>query len=207
MEKFVGQYTGLWQAPNCPAHFKVDKTLEGMFVEVVLVNGPFGEQIYRHLHVLKSVQGGGEVKIFDIQTHISGALCAEHTVPHQFGRGEISRPHRQFAGIIYEITPGCDSNAVRVCLLGAKIDDHPCIRDCLARWDVGDLRVSHYENGVSAYLACFAVALSHAAKIFPKCGLPSFARVGIMHKLFITAYGLSRCRMYHRHSGLVKIEA
>jgi hypothetical protein len=43
-----------------------------------------------NFYVLKSVQGCTEVKVLDVQAHVFSALCAEDTVPHQFGCGEVS---------------------------------------------------------------------------------------------------------------------
>ena len=42
-QEFVGQNTRLWEAPNCLAHFKINKTVQGMFREIVLINRPLRE--------------------------------------------------------------------------------------------------------------------------------------------------------------------
>ena len=95
---------------------------------------------------------------------------------------------------------------VTAMILWAKIDDHSRVHDGLALWYFGDVGVSHYEDGVCAFLASFAVALSHAAEIFPESGLPNLARVGIMHESFITADSFAHHRMHHWHGDLFKRE-
>ena len=58
VKEFVGQYASLRKAPHSSAHFKVDKTIECMLGEVVLVDCPLREQHKGDLRVLESVQRG-----------------------------------------------------------------------------------------------------------------------------------------------------
>ncbi len=79
---------------------------------------------------------------------------------------------RQFARVVNQISPCRDSNAVRVRFLWMEINGNASIRDSLIFGDTFDIIVSHDKNRVSAFLSRFFVALSHAAKIFPKRCLP-----------------------------------
>ncbi len=45
------------------------------------------------MHVFESVEGGGnKVKVFDVEGHILSSWHAEHAVPKEFGRRDVSRP-------------------------------------------------------------------------------------------------------------------
>jgi hypothetical protein len=54
----------------------------------------------RNFHVLKSVKGCTEVKVLDVQAHVLSTLCAEDTVPHQFGCGEVGGACGELAWIV-----------------------------------------------------------------------------------------------------------
>ncbi len=45
LEELICKDAGLWEAPNLLPHFKVNKTIEGMFIQSVLFDNPFGEYL------------------------------------------------------------------------------------------------------------------------------------------------------------------
>jgi hypothetical protein len=53
-----------------------------MFVQIVLLNNPRWKVVDWHLHTIKSVKWGSQIKILDVEAHIFGAFIAEGAVPH-----------------------------------------------------------------------------------------------------------------------------
>ena len=93
---------------------------------------------------------------------------------------------REFARVVYEVSTGCDANAMWVCFLWTKIDNDPCVRDRAISRDEEDFSMSHHKNCIGTLLPCFIVALGHASEIFTKGGLSYLHRVGIIHQFFVT---------------------
>jgi hypothetical protein len=92
LEEFICKYACLWEAPNRTPYFKVNETVEGVFVQKVLFDNPFWENIKWDFYILKTIQGHGEVEILNIETLVSCSLRAQHTILHQFRGGEVSHP-------------------------------------------------------------------------------------------------------------------
>jgi hypothetical protein len=46
------------------------------------------------------MQGGRQVEVLFVQTHVLDTFCAKHTVPHQFGSGEVGGTSRKFTGVV-----------------------------------------------------------------------------------------------------------
>ena len=89
--------------------------------------------------------------------------------------------------------------------LGAEINNHSCIRYRAILGDVGNFSVSHYENGIGAFLPRFVTSLCHAAEIFAEGPLPNVFGCRVVHEFFITAYCFSGCGVDHGHRNLVKV--
>ncbi len=53
-------------------------------VQTVLLFCPGWEEGESNFHVFKTIEGGSQVKILDVQAHELCAFGAEDTVPHQF---------------------------------------------------------------------------------------------------------------------------
>jgi hypothetical protein len=83
-EQFVGYDSCLWESPYGAAHFKVHKPILCMCVQIVLLTCPWGGEGEWHLHVFKTIKGGGLIEMFDVQAHVAGAFGAKDAVPHQF---------------------------------------------------------------------------------------------------------------------------
>ena len=58
-EQFVGKDSCLWESPYGAAHFEVDKPILCMCVQIVLLAYPWGKEGEWHLHVFKTIEGGG----------------------------------------------------------------------------------------------------------------------------------------------------
>ena len=123
--------------------------------------------------MFETVQGGSEVIFFNIQAHVLGPFHTEDTVPHQFGGGEVSCLHSKFARVIDKIATCRDANLVRICFLGAKVDNDASICHSLTHGDKSDLLVSHDKNRIGTFLSCFIVALHHACEILTEHCLPN----------------------------------
>ena len=83
-EQFVCQDTCLGKAPYGVAHFKVYKPVFCEPVQIVLLFCTGWEEGERHFHVFKTIEGGSQVKMLDVQAHELCAFGAEDAVPHQF---------------------------------------------------------------------------------------------------------------------------
>ena len=72
-------------------------------------------------------------------------LCAQHTVPVEFGRGQIGRPCRQFSRvtILDQISACYHYDTVRVLLLRSVVNNNPGVRDNTVTWDQCYFNVGH----------------------------------------------------------------
>ena len=84
-----------------------------MLVELVLFDDVWGEQFYRHFHILKPVHGSAKVEIPYINPHELYIFCADDTIPQQLGSREVGCSCCEFARLINQIPP-----AVILTLLG-----------------------------------------------------------------------------------------
>jgi hypothetical protein len=83
-KELVGKDTCLGKAPHGTPHFKVNKSIQYMFHQLVLFHNSFREQGYWHFHIFELVKGGRQIKVFDVQAHILCTCGAEDAVPHYF---------------------------------------------------------------------------------------------------------------------------
>ena len=187
------------KAPYCAPHFQIYKPVLCKVVQIVLFIRPGWEERKRHLHVFKSIEGGSQVKILDVEAHVLCAFSAEDTVPHQFQCGEVGCSCRELAGVVDEVASRRDSNAMRVYFLWTELDNYPCVRDCSICLDEEDVSVSHNKNCIGTFLPSFIVPLQYASKVFSKGGLPYLHRGGVDHQFFVTRYFSPRRRLYHGH--------
>jgi hypothetical protein len=186
-------------------HLQINLSVKDLVREGILFYDPRGKQGKRNPHVFKSVERGGEVKVFDVKAHILSPRRAEHAVPKEFGCHDVRCLCCQFAGVIDEVTTGCDSDSVGICFLGTMIDDHPRVRDNSVLGDVWDVGWEHDEHCICARLPCFVVALTHPAKVFTKCRHPCVRSRRIVYEVFIAANGFAGDGVYHRHGVVFKV--
>ncbi len=156
IQKFVGKNSCLWQSPYGMPHFNINVSIVDFVGEVVLVYDPWREQCECNPHVFEPVEGGGKVNIFDVKAHELGIGCAEHAISMQFPSCDV-HCCCEFARVINEITPHCDSDAIGVLFLWLVINHHSGICDdavCRNQRYVGR---GHDKHGICPFLTHFVV--------------------------------------------------
>ena len=53
-----------------------------------------------HFHVFKTVLWGTKVENFNVKAQVAGSFYADHTVPKDFGGGEVCRAYGKVTGVI-----------------------------------------------------------------------------------------------------------
>ncbi len=170
-----------------------------------MFNNPQGGKGKRDVHVFKSVEQGGKVKVFDVEGHILSSWHAEHAVPKEFGRRDVSHPCCEFAGVIDKVHTGCDLDSIGICFLGAMINDHPCVCNNSVFRDIGDVKGEHDEHCICSLLAHLVVTLTHSSKVFSKRHHPNFCSCGIVHQAFIAADDFAGDGMNHGRGVVFKV--
>ncbi len=173
--------------------------IKDLVLESILVYDPRGKQGKGNPHVFESVERGGKVKVFDVKAHILSPWRAEHAVSKEFGCRDVRCPCCQFAGVIDEVTTGCDLDLVGIRFLETMIDDHPWVYDDSILGDVWDVGWEHYKHCICAQLSCFVLALTHPAEVFTKRCHPSVRSRRIVHEAFIAADGFAGDGVNHGH--------
>ncbi len=142
------------------------------------------------------------MKVFDVKAHILSPRHAEHAVPKEFGCRDVRCLCCLLAGVIDEVTTGCDSDLVGIRFLGMTINNHLRVCDDSFFGGVWYVGWEHDEHRICARLSCFVVALTHPAKVFTKRRHPSVHSRRIVHEAFIAADGFAGDGVNHGH-GLV----
>ena len=165
-QELVGQHTSLGEAPNRTSHFQVNVTVVYLVGKVILLGYLQGEKDERDAHVFVSIKGGCKVQVF-ISRHIYLALGVLSTLFQCSFMVVISAMRLPLAVIWMWLGSafwGWWSTTTRA---------------YVTTWSCGILDMS---CGDMTYLSCSIVALTHATKIFPKCGHPNFHSIIVVHE-------------------------
>ncbi len=206
LEELVGQYTSLGEAPNHSSHLQVNVSIVYLVGKAILFNNPWGGKGERYAHVFVPVKGGQKVEVLYIKVHIFGAGCAEYAVPVELQGGDVSRLCHELAGVIDEITTGCDSDAVGICLLGAVVDNHSGICDNADFWDIWYFLRGHDKHRIGPFLSCFIITLTHSAKVFSECSHSYFRSVWVVHEALVATDELPGHAMNHGHGMMLIVD-
>ena len=88
------------ETPNRFPHLKVHKSFDHLVQKIILFDGPGGKEADGHFHVFITVERCRELKISNVEAHVSCIRCAEHTVPIEFHCCHIGCVCGEFARII-----------------------------------------------------------------------------------------------------------
>ncbi len=109
------------------------------------------------------------------------------------------------AGVIDEITPCCDSDAIWVLFLWLVVDQHSGICDDLVLRNLRYDGSEHEEHCICPFLSCFVVTLTHPAKVFSKHCHPHFCSGWNFHEFGIATDGCFGDWVNHRHCIMLKV--
>ncbi len=165
---------------------------------IVLNLNPLGEQGKWHLHVLVIFKAHHQIKVFDVQAHISGVRCADYTIPVYFGCVQVCCANGWARLICDEVTPGRDTNPIGILLLRSIIHDWIAVSDFFVlSQDMFDFIMCHDKHSVGPFLTSFVIALRHTTEVLPKRNLPYFRCRRIVHHFFVNRNGLTSHWVYH----------
>ncbi len=147
-------------------------------MQVILFNDPWGKKIDGHFHVLITVKSRHKVEVANVEAHITHLRRAEDTVPIQFGGCHVDSARGKFPGIVYQMSPSCDSDSVWIFLLWTISDDDFGIGGWLIFWDIWYVFWFHNKNCIHPLCPCLLVSLTHAAETFQKARIQMSDVVG-----------------------------
>ena len=80
------------------------------------------------------------------------------------------------------------------------------ICDDAVLWDVRYVLQGHDKYCISPFLSCFIIALTHAAKVFPKCCHPNFPSIRFVHEVLVATDELSGRGVNRGHSIMLEVD-
>ncbi len=206
LEELFGQYTSVGEAPNCSLHLQINVSIVYLVGKAILLDNAWGGKDERCVHVFVPVKGGQKIEVLYIKAHIFGAGCAEYAVPVELQGGDVSRPCRELARVIDEITTGGDSDAVGICLLRVVVGDLSGMCDNAVFWDIRYVLQGHDKHCIGPFVSCFIITLTHATRVFSECSHPYFHSVWVVHEALVATDELPGCGVNHGHGIMLVVD-
>ena len=113
-EEFVGQDSSLWEAIDSFTYFNINIAIEGMGIEIILVNYVLGKGTEWDLHVFISGHWCPEVEVLDVDAEVFGSGRAYGAVPKDFCGREVCCARGELPWVIDQISTGCEADTVWV---------------------------------------------------------------------------------------------
>ena len=132
--------------------------------------------------------------------------CADHAVPQELGSCDVGCSQGKFSGVINEIPTCRDSNTVGIFLLGAVVDDYPCVRGGPVFENIWDIGGEPDKHSVGALLSRLVVSLTYAPKILSKSCHPGLRSCQIFHEASVAADGFASDGADHRHCKMFVVD-
>lgn len=139
----------------------------------------FGEDGKWHFHVFVAFERSTEVKVLDIDAHEFCFGGAEYTIPNDFTCGQVGRSCSEFTWVVYEVSAGGDSYAIRVLFLWAIVDNNSSVCYGTIARNFGHVLWFHNDERIGSRCVSFVISLCEATKFFSECRFPSFFQQGV----------------------------